>query len=349
MRSLERALRDEKGAVMIMVAIAIVMIFGFAVLAIDLSLIQLAKTQLQNAADAAALAGAAVLCKAGPDSATAEAIRIAGLNVAVQDVQQPVIIDGSDIQTDSNKIMVRTHRTKAKGDPVTLYFMKVLGEENKGEMEAKASAICGYHCLVPFCPPDKWDDADNDGVYDAGEFYDPITTGYMAPDDIGDTVRLHLGKEGDAPKMGWYYPVRFPGYSGADDYRTWICDCLDASVMINIGDQLQMEPGAMVGPTKDGLDCIITKDPLAYWDTLTNTVVSSVEPISPRVVKVPAFDPRLGVQNCGPGVDCVTVVKIMVIFIEGYGKDGPDLWVFGRFMDVDDTPPGFLYTARLVE
>ncbi|MEW5796524.1 MAG: pilus assembly protein TadG-related protein, partial [Candidatus Zixiibacteriota bacterium] len=43
---------------MIMVAVSMVALFAFAVLAIDMSLIQLAKNQLQNAADAAALAAA---------------------------------------------------------------------------------------------------------------------------------------------------------------------------------------------------------------------------------------------------------------------------------------------------
>jgi Flp pilus assembly protein TadG len=98
MQFLRRLLRDEKGASMIMVAIAIVVIFGFAVLTIDLSLIQLAKNQLQNAADAAALAGAIVLATSDGDQAvaTAEAIRVAGLNVAVQDVQRSVVITDGD-------------------------------------------------------------------------------------------------------------------------------------------------------------------------------------------------------------------------------------------------------------
>ena len=40
MRSVRKILKDEEGASVIMVAVAIVVVFGFAVVAIDMSLIQ---------------------------------------------------------------------------------------------------------------------------------------------------------------------------------------------------------------------------------------------------------------------------------------------------------------------
>ena len=249
MRSLKKILKDEKGFSVIMVAFAIVVIFGFAVLAIDLSLIQLAKTQLQNAADAAALAGAVVFYTSDGDQAvaTAEAIRIAGLNEAVQDtLQRPVVIDESDVEFPGDTmITVTTHRTKDTGDPITLFFLKVLDPVlgNEGEMTARASAmifcISGTDCLRPFCPPDRWDDRDGDEFwddeepyddlngnedYDPGEpftdengdsvwtpaeFYDPEQTGYWGDKDIGTQVTLKLRNSSKLPLMGWYYAIRF--------------------------------------------------------------------------------------------------------------------------------------------
>jgi Flp pilus assembly pilin Flp len=356
MRKLKRFIRDEKGVTMIMVAFALVMIFAFAVLAIDLSMIQLAKTQLQNAADAAALAAAWVLCTTGDeDSARAEAIRVAGLNIAVEDtVQRSVIIGDGDVTIDSNLITVVTHRTKATGHPVSLYFMKVLGGENKGEMSARAKAGCGSRCLKPFCPPDRWYDANGDGLWnpDSGDYYDPITTGYMAPTDIGDTIVLYLNNKSSDFKQGWFYPVRFPGYQGADDYREWIglC-CKNSSTMIHIGDQLLIEDGVMRGPTKQGLSDLIAMDPAAHWDAATGTVVGSCcgvscseccEGGSPRVIKVPAFDP---VSGLGPGHGYVTIVKILVIFVEGFDNQGN---ITGRFIDVGGNG-GFIYSSALVE
>ncbi len=58
MNSSQRLTSNRRGSVMIMVAVAMVTVFAFAVLAIDISLVLLAKNQLQNAADAAALAAA---------------------------------------------------------------------------------------------------------------------------------------------------------------------------------------------------------------------------------------------------------------------------------------------------
>jgi Flp pilus assembly protein TadG len=394
MRSFKRILKDEKGVSMIMVAIAIVVIFGFAVAAIDLSMIQLAKTQLQNAADAAALAGAMVLFTSSGDQAvaTAEAIRIAGLNEAVQDIQRPVVIGESDVTfPQPTRVKVTTHRRIDTGDPVTLYFLKVLGGSNLGNVTATATAtvwcISGTDCLRPFCPPDRWDDVDNDsiwdpaeefvdasgnGVYDPGEpftdangnavwddaeFYHPLQTGYKAPDDIGVQITLKLRNSSKSPRMCYYYAVRFGPegcdtiYSGGDVYRGWICGEREPFV-ISIGDRLHMEPGNMVGPTAQGLQCLISLDPAAEWDPGTGTVINSAYPTSPRVIKLAAFDPTLGIQDCH-GVDCITVAKIMVVFIEEHTGDD----VVGRFMqtaaegdpDPDCSSGGFLYVGTLVE
>jgi Flp pilus assembly protein TadG len=339
MRSLKKVLRDEKGASIILVAIAIVAILGFAVLAVDLSFVQLAKTQLQNAADASAMAGARLLCNGGSiDSARAEAIRIAGLNVAVQDTQRSVIINNSDVQFLGDTITVTTHRTDATGDPLIVHFLRVINplSQNKVDVTATASAICGTRCLRPFCPPDRWYDANGDELWnpDSGDYYDPVTTGYMAPTDIGDTVVLYRNGPSAEFKMGWYYPVRFPGYSGASDYSEWIADCVDPSVRVRIGDRLEIEPGGMVGPTKQGLSDLMSQDPGAFWDDVADTVGGSAFAWkeSPRIIKCPAFDPIVGVESSG-GPGWVTIVKIIVIFVEGYDTGGN---IIGRFVDIGD-------------
>ena len=56
---------------------------------------------------------------------------------------------------------------------------------------------------------------------------------------------------------------------------------------------LIQEPGAMAGPTIQGLEELIAKDPGAYWDTGTNDVAgSSYDGQSPRVFPIPLFDPE---------------------------------------------------------
>jgi hypothetical protein len=389
-------LMDKKGASIIMVAIAMVVIFGFAVLTIDMSMIQLAKVQLQNAADAAALAGAMGLASSALNQAvaTAEAMRVCSLNVAVQDIQRPVIINASDVTfPEETRIRVTTHRTIDTGDPVKLYFMRVLSDtlDNLGNVSARAAAsvfcISGTDCLRPFCPPDRWDDADNDStwddeeafvdtngngyydpgepftdengnaVWDSAEYYDPRWTGYWGEKDIGTQITLKLRNSSKSPRMCYYYAVRFGPvgsdtiYSGADVYQEWICPECEPFV-IEIGDQLHMEPGNMVGPTNHGLQCLIDMDPTAEWDPVTETVINSLHTTSPRIIKAPVFDPTLGVQVCH-GVDCVTVTKIIVLFVEEHSGDD----VVGRFMslategvpDPDCSAGAFMWSISLDE
>ncbi|MGB2697388.1 MAG: pilus assembly protein TadG-related protein [Candidatus Zixiibacteriota bacterium] len=396
MKWLKRAVRDEKGVSLIVVAIAIVVVFGFAILAIDLSMMQLAKTQLQNAADAAALAGAVILFTSNGDqtAATDEAIRVAGLNKAVQDhAQRPVNIGPGDVTfPGGDSVTVITHRTEATGDAVKLFFANILGLGRESDMRAKATAavslICGTDCLRPFCPPDRWDDVDSNeiwtpddvyidlnengfwdpgepltedynenGVWDPAEDYNPYTTGYKAPDDVGTQITLKLNNSKQSPRSCFYYSVRYGPvgtdtiYTGADKYNEFICTVCEPFI-VNIGDQLQMEPGKMVGPTDDGLQCLIELDPTAEWDPVTGTVINSAYPTSPRIIKAPAFDPTLEVQDCH-GVDCVTVTKIMVIFVEQSLHAGE---IVGRFMKTitegvpdPDCPGGFMSTVLLVE
>jgi hypothetical protein len=359
-------LGNEQGTTAIVVVIAIVMIFAFAVIAIDMSLIQLAKTELQNAADAAAIAGAIAMAEAEGDQSAGVggAMTYAGLNTAVQDVERPVIITAGDVTfPEANRIRVKTHRTQADGDPVQLYFLKVLNPvlNNLGDVTAVASAsvfpVNSADCLKPWCFPDKWDDTDNDSLYDEGEFYDPEITGYKVPDHVGMQVILKLNNSQSSPRMGWFYAVDFapintgePVVTGADAYREWIWTC--EPFMISVGDQLQVEPGNMIGPTGQGVGDLIDVDPNAYWDGTTGTVQGSDYPTSPRIIKVATFDPSVAIQTDTNGRDYLTVVKIVVVFIEDIqGKE-----VIGRFMrrfsDGEicvDCPQGFLYRAVLVE
>jgi hypothetical protein len=364
----KKPITNEKGAALVMITISMVAIMAFAVLAIDLSIIQLAKTQLQNAADAAVLAGALELGQTNGDqaAATTEAITLAGLNIAIQDLQQPVIIGPADVTfPESKKITVVTHRTIATGDPVMLYFMNVLNTTigKQGEMIARASAniypVSGTNCIKPWCMPDKWDDLNNDSLYDVGEPYDPYVTGYKIPDHLGIQILIKLSSSQASPRMGWFYAVDFAPINtgetvevGADAYREWIAYC--EPYIIAIGDQLQIEPGNMIGPTAQGIGDLIDRDPNAYWDATTGTVMGSIHPTSPRVLKVALFDPTIGHQTDVQGRDYLTVVKIVVLFLEGYQNSTKN--VIGRFMrqavagePCPECPDGFLFTPVLTE
>ncbi|MEE8578167.1 MAG: hypothetical protein V3T31_13015, partial [candidate division Zixibacteria bacterium] len=324
-------------------------------------------TQLQNAADAAAIAGALAFTLSAGDYgiAEAEAIRIAGLNVAIQGNSQPSVTRvGSDVTwPEDDKIRVVTHRDSANSDALSVYFVKVLNpvSDNRADVMASASAqvfsVSSSNCLKPWCVPDLWDDTNNDSVWDVGEFYDPYITGYRVPDHIGTQVTLKLANSNSYPRMGFFYCVDFapintgdPVITGADAYREWIATC--EPYYVGVGDLLQIEPGNMVGPTDQGVAELIGSDPLAEWDPVTGDVINSAYPVSPRVIIMAAFDPMLGAQTDLNGRDYLTVSKIMVMFLESHGTKT----VTGRFIrksaDGDicrDCPVGFLFRAILVE
>jgi hypothetical protein len=92
--------------------------------------------------------------------------------------------------------------------------------------------------------------------------------------------------------------------------------------MMKPGDLLLAEPGNMTGPTKQGIDDLIAKDPNAYWDSINEKPVSKMHP-SPRVIAIPLFDPvyyETGKVN-GRNAD-LKAVTYMGFFIEEMdGKD----------------------------
>jgi len=187
--------------------------------------------------------------------------------------------------------------------------------------------------LKPFCPPDRWDDADNDSTWDSIEFYDPLLTGYKVPDDIGLPLTLRLVNYTDSPSMGTYYTVRFSPTNTADPvcegpycYLYWIMQ--SEPYLVNLGDQLQLEICDVADPTVVGLEYVISLDPSAEWDSETGTVINSAFPVSPRIIKIPCFDPTLGVQIDSSGLNYTVVSKMIVVFLEQHS--GADF--VGRFM-----------------
>ena len=58
MKLLKKIVKHEDGQVLVIVALLMVVLVGFAALLIDVGAMYLTKTNMQNAADAAALAGA---------------------------------------------------------------------------------------------------------------------------------------------------------------------------------------------------------------------------------------------------------------------------------------------------
>lgn len=131
----QRTTLKERGAALILFCMMLFMFLGFAALSIDLGYLYMIKGQLQNAADAAALAGAGQL----PNTATAitTAQNVAGLNLpnngtilALSDILIGTWNASTNTLTSGGtnmSISVTTRRSTANGNPIALFFAPVLG------------------------------------------------------------------------------------------------------------------------------------------------------------------------------------------------------------------------------
>ncbi|HEY6571895.1 MAG TPA: pilus assembly protein TadG-related protein [Candidatus Eisenbacteria bacterium] len=172
-----RQRRPDEGIAVIWVAVFLLVSLWFVSLAIDMGKLMAAKTELQAAADAAALAGVSSIDpETGTvvqDSAKVRAAEIGAANGAYEGTQTPVIIDPADVTFPAaNRVRVVTRREAATGNPVLTHFAQTLGIPNLSvNADATAEAfVIGEPCehLAPFAPenvPDSLFNSDCDVEY----------------------------------------------------------------------------------------------------------------------------------------------------------------------------------------
>lgn len=347
---MNRLPKREEGSIFIWSAVGLAVLIAFAGFATDIPYLYVARHQAQTAADAGAIAGAYELPNG--DVARSRIQTFAGKTPIIGTPLTAPQIDAFACNSNGGAIAectansanpdqttCITHRDVAHGNPMPLFLLPILRFFNPqtrttADVSATATArrvnTCSSECFKPWTVPDNWVDANHNGKWDSGELYDPVTTGYQWPRDNGLEVTLKLG---GANTPSWFYAVDFPPLNrgtpntGGSVYRNNIATCGNWS-FVAVGDQLQQEPGNMVGPTKQGVDDLIALDPTAFWDTGCNCVNSPKGASSPRMIRIAFFDPRFPVQ---PGRNYVTVIKVGGFFLEGVANNGD---VTGRYTQV---------------
>ncbi|MBI5710591.1 MAG: hypothetical protein HZC42_09860 [Candidatus Eisenbacteria bacterium] len=161
--------RDQRGVVILWMAFLILTLLGCVALGVDVAKLMATRSQLQNAADAAALAGASALDPATytiqPGLAKQRAFYTAGQNKAYEMVTTPVQLDtANDVFVDNVAHTVRVIVRREAGAPIISHFAQVVGWTS---MQARAEATArvdsaGSVCrnLVPLAvePEDEDDD-----------------------------------------------------------------------------------------------------------------------------------------------------------------------------------------------
>jgi Flp pilus assembly protein TadG len=291
-----------------------------SMLAIDVGMLMTARNQAQNSADAGALAGATALIYNDYEdrSPTGPAVTFA-INTAVgnQVMAKDVSVIATDVEFlddadgEPNRVRVTVRRTASRGNPLSTLIARYFGtaETDIGAVAtAEASPANAMTCVKPFTIPDRWSEKQTP-PWDTEDGFDmvdkkgkPIAnpdqyvgpedeanyTGYNAERDKGMVIVLKADN-GSKIAPSFYQAWDMPASNnGADDYRWNIGNC--NTTVMRFGDTFVAEPGMMTGPTNQGMNDLIDRDPDAYWDVSKNKVVSSKHP-SPRIVAIPLFDP----------------------------------------------------------
>lgn len=174
----QKSTRTERGAVLVHVAIAILGLTAFLALTVDYGILWMSRRQAQNAADAAAHAGAVSLAFEAPgnyDLARLSAKTIGEANMVFG--QQLNITQGSGDSGDPAQdisfpnpcppgapgvpdtcVRVNVYRNSVK-DPLPTFFARLIGRESQGvQATATAQVLTGNatDCMKPWAVADKW-------------------------------------------------------------------------------------------------------------------------------------------------------------------------------------------------
>jgi Flp pilus assembly protein TadG len=380
-RRLQQLRRDERGISFVYVGLSFLAFFAASTLAIDVGLFMTARSQAQNSADAGALAGAVALYFNDFDdrSASGPAVQSA-LNAARANavIGEDIDIDPADVTFPlgptglNNRVKVTVYRSKERNNPLGTMIGALLGVATADVVAtatAEASPADAIDCALPFTVPDKWREMNEPGgwtpdseftmldkkgntianpdVYIPG----PDGTGYNAERDKGVELVLKTDNNSKvAPSI--YNPWTIGGETGASVYRSNIANC--SSGVVELGEILVPEPGNMQGPTVQGVRDLLAKDPNAEWDDDCKCVKGSAFPVSPRVAKIPLYDPIYYEEGKATGRNAsLRVSNFLGIFL--VGMNGNE--VIGRITPISGVSAGngggsagaFPMVIRLVE
>lgn len=244
-------MRNERGAITIHVAIALIPILCFLGMVLDNGAYYVARVQAQNAADAGAMAGAISLMLNDTNAtAAAAAQQIANQNAIWG--QTPGLANIYVWPLPYNCpdgipacIRVDVHRglpgyDGAHTNTIPTFIMSIANITSQGT-RATATAQVGkgnaVECVKPWAVADKWEDHSNTGSIPSGwdqedsfqgdgpDIYTKGVTGFSAVTDVG--LQLMLKGEGHDFSSGWNLEVDLNGGNGGAVYNDEIRGCPD--------------------------------------------------------------------------------------------------------------------------
>jgi len=381
--------RDERGMTFVFVGLGFMAFMTASTLAIDVGMFMTAKAQAQNAADAGALSGAIALAfndfddRSPTGPAVTSAITAAQANLMMG--QAPSVLPSdvtfpNDPLGQPTRVAVSVFRTLVRENAIPTLIGPIFGVPTVdigASATAEASQANAATCVKPFMIPDRWTESSGTFDPDTSTFrmYDshnnllPLSqrdiyvgpgqdgyTGYT-PADRGTELILRAGS-GNNIEPTAYQSWKMPGGAiGGDYYSDNISGCNTSVISFSPSQPtyLIQEPGNMMGPTNQGIDDLIARDPGAHWDTSCTCVKGSAFGVSPRVTPLPLYDPVYYADGKANGRNAdFKLANIMGFFIDR--REGNQ--VYGRITPISGiinpnagpAPTGaFPVAIRLVE
>ena len=315
MPRITRHKRGQRGAVLIWFALFLLITLGFVALGIDIAKLAATRTQLQNAADAAALAGVSAINPATgtlqQDLAISRAQFTASQNKAFIDAPQPVILAAGDVEFPaSNEVRVTVRREGANAMVTT--FAQVLGLPSL-EITATATAV-----------------ADTAGSAGCGVVPLGVTPQPGQSFQVGCSPGYILKNGGGAGSNGNYGPLDFPACTdgpcaGGSPQGASTFECLMKNgycCTISKDQTLSTEPGNMSGPFRKAIFARFSADK----DQREGICYSEYRGTGQRVIIVPIT------TDAGPGRTSVTVTSFGAFFIKDRPGNGSNSFLVGEFI-----------------
>ncbi len=364
--------RNERGAVLVLMAFALVVFLGIAALAIDLGLLFVARGEAQRAADAAAHAGAGFFQLNRNEAATRDFVVEFASNNSVRGI--PVEVDRDediDIEVARSLVRVRVRRTDDSSQgPVATLFSRALGINELGVSASAAAQVYGAtlaECILPIAIPDRYQRYDGQPVgpqeafNNNDHFYVPTQTGFRLLDDIGREVFLRPGDEGgNRINPSWWNTVQSRDLQFATPGAVGVANAIQAcdDVIFGEGEELETATGNLGNRGRRAFLDLLEQDLDAEWDPDLQCVTSGdgICRPSPRLRPVVFFDPTVSIP---PGRSPVPVTRLIPLFIESV-TGGPSNYQVTAIMarglglapgDFEVTPGNdfFLTAIRIVE
>lgn len=321
-------LKDQTGAVAIMVALLLIVFIGFAALAIDLGHLYVVRNEIQNAADAGALAGARFLYNDTGTSVNVGANQIAydaarannSEKVAVDvnwtsgnvgDVQRghwsfatrtftpndstaPVDLwNASTAELDANTNFINAVKVVARrqGTPAVSFFARIFGHDSF-ELAADAVAYIGFA-----------------GNLQPGEADQPIAICAQSIKDENEYYSCNIGRMLNSGSnnathntAGWTNFSQPCETANANEMRQLICGSGNPDA-VTYGDGMGATGGVQQTTFDDLRDCWISNA-----DTDGNGI-----PDEPWELTLPVIDcPGNNVSNCATLLGAVTLVVVWI-------------------------------------